>query len=282
MKYLLMPNLRKKDGKSCMNRTVRTLSRLGDQILLEQCFRSHIEEPDLCVFGDADELLPACDMLMPIGGDGTILRAVHKAVRADKPVIGINTGRVGFLTQIEARDLSMLEQLGCGEYRIEERMLLELESVGNNPKRLLALNDLVIKHEAHKLTEIGVYAGERLIEQPRADGVIFSTPTGSTGYALSAGGVIVDPLLELIQLTPVNPYILSSHPLILPADVVYKVVLYGKGGGRLDVLADGDLAMKVSTGAELHIRRAEKNAKLVDLGHKDFYENLRKKVIYRR
>jgi len=279
MKIFVIPNLEKQDSVPCTNSALRRLVSLGAVPVLDEKFRACIANPAGCVFGRAGELIPDCDVLLAIGGDGTILNTV--TANPDKPVIGINTGRVGFLTQLEGGELDRLDLLVQGRYRIQERMMLEME-VGppSEMRRWTALNDIILSRGYNKISELGIYHCGDLIVRHRADGVIFSTPTGSTGYSLSAGGAVVDPSLSAILLTAICPYSSFNRSLILPPDQVYTVHMEEQGD--MSILVDGEMVRRMDAGQDIRIRQSPKRARLIDLGLRDFYKNLREKLILRR
>ena len=161
-----------------------------------------------------------CDMLMTIGGDGMILEWGKKAAAAGKPIIGINTGRVGFMTAIDADETDKLSALADGSYTVSRRMMLSAKFTHNGAvKEVHALNDVVFFKEAgSKLPEFEVRINDITVTRVRADGIILSTPTGSTAYALAAGGPIIEPTVECIQLTTLCAHTLLNRPMIFSSN----------------------------------------------------------------
>ena len=283
MKVLLRPNLKKKNSASCLDRTIDTLVALGAVPMLDNAFQPHVRHRDGCVFGAFEELLRRCDLLMSIGGDGTLLHTVNYAVGADKPLIGLNTGRVGFLTQMEDCEPDSLALLVQGRYTIQNRMLLEVQvEDAGEAKTFRALNEVVISRGSHRLGEIGVYCDEKLVVRHRADGLIFATPTGSTGYSLSAGGAVADPSLSVVLMTAICPFSTYNRSLILPPERVYCVRLEEEEAGSMDILADGDEVARVGADQTVRVKRSETQVRLIDLDRRDFYSNLRDKLLLRR
>lgn len=283
MKVLLEPNFRKPNSVLCTLRAAEKLVELGALPMLDRSTGQQLGEPPGCLFGSLEELVSACDMMMAIGGDGTILRVIQHAVPADKPVIGVNAGRIGFLAQIEMDELAQLGLLVAGRYRISRRMLLEAEVVQEGGGRRLALNEVVVAQGRYgKLAELSVTQEGREIALQRAEGMIFSTPTGSTAYSLAAGGSIADPETDLILMTAISPYSAFNRSLILPADKEYLV--WAESGARegLRVIADGKTVANINRDGYVVVRRSPLYARLVDLQLRDFYSNLREKLSLRR
>ena len=188
-----------------------------------------------------NELYKTADLIITIGGDGTIIRYAKRAAYDNKPVLGINAGRVGYLANIEQNELSLLSKLKSGEYFVEKRMMLSV-SVCENGKTIgeyNALNDAVITSGfISRIIDISVFLGRDSISY-RADGLIISTPTGSTAYSMSAGGPIIDPLTENMCITPICSHSLSAKPILLGADNTIKLKAYSKKRTDIYLTVDG-------------------------------------------
>ena len=234
-------------------------------------------------FLDRESAFRECDMCIVIGGDGTILHTAQQIIPYGHPILGINLGRLGFLATLEANQLSMLEKLKSGDYALEERMLLDIHvQSGKAEFSRLALNDVVIsKSEAAKIVDIQVSCAGRLIGDYRADGIILSTPTGSTGYSLSAGGPIVSPAASLFVMTPLAPHTLNSRSIILPPENEITVKI---GPGRDEkveqavVYFDGDTRVPMVTGDRVEISRSQKDTLIVKIHNSSFLETLSRKM----
>jgi len=279
MKLLLMPNLKKKDSMACTNRVVEILLALGATPMLENRMKSLVAQVTGIEFGTREELLERCDVLVAIGGDGTMLHRAQYAAEADKPIIGINTGRVGFLTQMENHAMDDgLAMLVNGSYHIENRMLLDviLDGSGEKPS-FTALNEVIVTRSTHRIAEMNVYSGEKLIIHQRADGLIFATPTGSTAYSLSAGGAVVDPSISVILMTAICPYSTFNRSLVLPPDCIYTV--HPQGGSVVQILADGEHLGEIRQGQTIKICKSSRSARFVALGIQDFYSSMREKLV---
>ena len=220
------------------------------------------------------------DVVIAVGGDGTILRAVKRAVRYGKATVGINAGRLGFLAQLEVSEIDLLAGLSEGKYEIEERMLLEMQ-VGSSGKKAVAVNDVVLAREAVGHTvDIEVQRAGKFVYKYRTDGMIVATPTGSTAYSMSAGGPVCDPEAKLMIVTPVCPHSLFSQSVIFSDKEV--ITLKAAGGGRVAVVADGEPETVIEENDFVTIRESEKKACFIRLREKNFYETFNQKFSERR
>lgn len=278
MKILILPNFDKPGGVLATRQVVGRLSTLGLYPILEP---DSAETADLaggdCLIVPIEHSLDECDIILTIGGDGTILSAVQKALTVDKPILGINTGRIGFLTQIEADELESLSALRDMSYTILWRMLIQATLVTQDDSHtFLALNEVVLgRGESERLAEVAVHKsgeGGQLVASHRADGLIFATPTGSTAYNLSAGGPLADPSLDLILMTAICPHSHFHNTIILPPNQAYtatEIPGWNKDGLLLSV--DGRRVGCMRAGERLWVSGAKKKAAFIDLGLRDFF-----------
>lgn len=293
MKFLIKPNQDKPDAPRCANDAAATLLQIARErgqpaeILFAASDRACVDAPDLqdCVrFGDEDALLAECDIVMPIGGDGTIMRTAAVAAKAGKPVLGVNAGHLGFLSQIERNELPELARLFDGRYTVLERMMLEarVENEGASHS-YIAINDVVMRHgDADRIVSIEVRQADKLVASQRADGVIFSTPTGSTAYSMSAGGPIVPPELSVILLTAICPHSAFNCSMVLAPEHRYTVreQPVGQAGGMY-VSVDGVRVDKLQSGGSVTVGKSDTTAKFIDLGLREFFSNLNQKLSWR-
>ncbi len=226
---------------------------------------------------------PDLDMIIVLGGDGTLLHIAEDAARHSIPVLGINMGNLGFLTELtENETCTALERILTSEVTIENRLMLRARLVGSSKKTAYryALNDVVItKNVLDRLLNLSTTANEEFITTYRADGLIFSTPTGSTAYNLSAGGPIVYPGLATITVTPICPFMLSSRPIILPPDK--RIRTRFEGGGSTDhaqVIIDGQAFWDMYASDILEIDTATHFLQLVVSSTRDYFTILRNKL----
>ncbi len=233
------------------------------------------------VFSELEKALPEVDIVFIVGGDGTILRAAKYAVMFDKPIIGINAGRLGFLSDIEAESISMLEKLFKEGSPIEKRTVLEIE---NGESKVLAINDVFIgKKQPGKTAELFVECNGHEVCRYRADGIVLSTPDGSTAYSMSAGGPVLDTNLNAIIMTPVCPHSLISCSVVFSPEKLITVGSSFSGGEKeLDIVVDGEIAFTMKKDEKIVVKCSERNVKFINLSGRGFYEVLNQKIIGRR
>ncbi len=222
------------------------------------------------------------DALITLGGDGTLLRGARLLQGRQIPILGVNFGRLGFLTSCSADDMQEgVRLLACGDYVSEQRMTLESCTIDGDRSercRWLALNDVVLhKGGFARLVRFSVFIDGEAIGSYSADGLIISTPTGSTGYSLSAGGPIVVPTVESIVVTPVSPHTLAMRPLVLPPHVEVRVRADG-GPDELLVTVDGQVGTTLTDGEVLVVHRATSTVQIVHLPGVTFFARLRHKL----
>ena len=230
-----------------------------------------------------NEINPGLDMLIVLGGDGTLLHIAEKAARHAIPVLGINLGNLGFLTELtENETFQALERVLAGKLTIENRLMLKTRLLNNEQVTdyRYALNDVVIaKNVLDRLLRLSARAGAEYITTYKADGLIFSSPTGSTAYNLSAGGPLVYPGLATITVTPICPFMLSSRPIILPADKRIKTRFEaGTGSERAQIIIDGQAFWEMRDGDELEIETAGQPLQLIVSSTRDYFTILRTKL----
>lgn len=216
------------------------------------------------------------DMILTIGGDGTILRTRSLLEDKEIPILGINMGTVGFLTEVDPENVfSALEAVLRGEYAVEERTLLSVYHNGELPS---ALNEVVLMtRRPAKMLHIEISVDDEVVEELRADGIIIATPSGSTAYSMSAGGPIVDPRVEAFLIVPICPFKLSARPLVVSNKSVIRVKLLRKGKKAIAVI-DGQYEEEINHMDEVIFRKSERKAHFVRLS-KDFYRKVREKLI---
>lgn len=229
---------------------------------------------------DAAALTREVDLLMVFGGDGTMLRVARETAGSRTPVIGINVGALGFLTDVQAHQLPLaLKQIWAGETILESRPLIEATGrAGTNAIRETALNDFVISRgAAPRLIDLEVAVNGESLTRYRCDGLIVCTPTGSTAYSLSAGGAVVSPAADVFTLTPICPHTLSNRSVIVSLDSKVQVKVVSQ---RVDTVltADGQRIIPLASDDVVTIRRSRHNIRLLHLAGSSFFETLRRKL----
>jgi len=230
---------------------------------------------------DQQELVTNTDYLVVLGGDGTLLRSARQAAPGGVPVLGVNMGRLGFLTEVDVPELfPALERLIKGEYMIEERMMLEARVYrqGSLVEQSIALNDAVItKNALARLIFLETCVDQEYFTTYPADGLIIATPTGSTAYSLSAGGPLVTPQMELMLVTPICPHSLWARPLVIGADSQVKVGVLS-GQGEIMLTMDGQYGFKLQQKDTVMVNRSSFRARFICLQERSFFYLLRQKL----
>ena len=259
--FLIYTNRQKDKGSAVTERVCRYLAGRGQQVAVRD-YRDGREDPKCREDLDRQEAfaLSNADCMIVLGGDGTVLQAAREARQFHIPIIGVNLGTLGYMTEIEPSGLEeALERLIAGDYEQESRMMLEGKAFLEDGRiqEGWALNDIVISRIGPLRTiQFDIYVNGRFLNDYNADGMIVTTPTGSTGYNLSAGGPIVEPKARLITLTPICPHTLNQRSIILsPEDVIEIAVPQGRDGRSQTVEAvfDGSQAVRLSTGERIRI-----------------------------
>lgn len=234
---------------------------------------------------DRTDIPPDVDCMIVLGGDGTVLQAARDTKKLHIPIIGVNLGTLGYMTEIELSNLEeSLDRLIAGDYGQENRMMLNGKVIYKDGRcdEGWALNDIVISRSGSlQIIQFNIYVNGQFLNDYNADGMIVTTATGSTGYNLSAGGPLVEPKAELIMLTPICPHTLNQRSIILsPQDVIEIEIPKGRTGKRQTVEAnfDGSHVLKLSTGDCIRIVRSEKITEFIQLNQVSFLEVLHKKM----
>jgi NAD+ kinase len=250
----------------------------GITVLFEEGIAGKIGEPKGM---DRRELASLVDLLVVLGGDGTILRTVRFVSEYNIPIVGINLGEFGYLTEVNLNEMfSALELIVKGEYQTEKRMMLDITVyLGTETVRQQSiLNDVVItRGNLSRILNLETTVNERYLTTFRADGIIISTPTGSTAYNISAGGPIVFPEQDSFIINPICPFTLTNRPIIVPDSVEIKVITWTKGQGAILTL-DGQVSYTMKSGDSMIVRKSPYVTNLVSSPHRDYMEILRTKL----
>ena len=225
----------------------------------------------------AEKAAASCDLILSIGGDGTMIHSAYYAALAEKPVVGVNLGRLGFLAQIEPEELDRyLLRLQSGSCTREKRYAIQSRfSPGDGDGLPFAINDIVFTRSPDQnLVDFEVLCNGRLIDWYYADGVIFSTPTGSTAYALSAGGPVMDPSLRAIIMVPICPHSMAVRPVVLGGDKTITL----RSGAQLVAVADGARRVTMAPGTAAIIGSSRLEPEFISFGENEFFEILTAKI----
>ncbi|MDE6789063.1 MAG: NAD(+)/NADH kinase [Ruminococcus sp.] len=279
MKAVLYPNFQKKNALNCAMKVCDVLSRSGIQVSISAEYMHEFGEKSFVLFEDINEAVRTSDIVIAIGGDGTILRCAKFLMGTDTKLLGINTGTLGFMAGLEADELDKLSQLKTGEYDVSERMTIDVvihEKDGDTV--LTALNEVSARSGSFRISDFEVYSDGYLIGKYRADGVLFSTPSGSTAYALSAGGPVIEPDLECIEMTLICPHSLFSRATLFSAHRKLKLMDRTAGEDSIVISVDGELNKRIGENESIEIMRGRNNLKFVNLVGNSFHESLCRKM----
>lgn len=232
-------------------------------------------------FVNENKLCENSDLIISIGGDGTMLTTAYKAQFFNKPVLGINYGKLGFLSEANINQIDILiNEIKHNSIKIEERILITGEVIGHKVERLFAINDIVIdKGGWPKMIELELVVNGDYVTTFSADGIVVATPTGSTGYSLSIGGPIVSPLTDAITLSPISPHSLTVRPIVLPSnqEILIKAISHHK---EILVNCDGQRVFAVPPPLKIKIYKNERSLKLIKTSFTNYFETLRNKLLW--
>lgn len=281
-KFLIRTNIAKDAEQKTTNEIKNFLRERGKTVTVEIMDEAQIKaEETLKQFGAGE----APDIVLVLGGDGTMLRAARDFMNTNIPLLGVNLGSVGYLTEVEKENvIPVLEKLLNGEYEVEERMMLEgiYYQKGAEAGHFRALNDIsVLKAVPMQAIGINIFVNGKYLKDYNADGVIVSTPTGSTGYNLSAGGPIVEPGADLLVLTPVSPHTLMTRSIVLsPKDEIRIELIRSENGNEKRAIASADSAntFEMLSGDYIVLKRSEMRTRIVKVSSLSFLEVLSRKL----
>lgn len=281
MRIYIFPNLNKENSKECTLDVISFLSSYNCEILISSEHKGLNIESEVRFIESLDEL-EGCDIIVCIGGDGTILRAKEIATKYSCSLLGINCGRVGFMTTIEKDDIERLKQLFCNEFKIEKRMLLEIIIEREDGEKIYntALNDCVITKDFNtKIHDFTVLADDVVVSSLRADGLIFSTPTGSSAYSLSAGGALIEPTVHCIEFTQICPHSLFNRSMIISPERIIEVKFSTENKSYIHVSIDGNEPIKLSSEDKIIISKSDKYIEFIDLFANNYFNSIGTKLM---
>ncbi len=257
------------------------LSRHNLCILLDESSARLIQNHGLEI-ADRKMIGEQCDLVIVMGGDGTMLNAARSLVDHNVPILGVNLGRLGFLADVSPKEIPHgLERVLNGEFRVAHRLMLSAQVTHDNAinGEAIALNDIVIhKSDVARMIEVEAFLDGRFLNAYHADGLIISTPTGSTAYALAGGGPIMHPALEAVVLVPICPHTLTHRPIVVKADSVIEVVLKAVNITHTQVTCDGQVSIAIEPGDRVIIRKKARKVRLIHPLNHDYFKLLRAKL----
>ena len=268
--------------KETVNRLTQYFEESKIEYLVEEDTRSLSQLPKNKNSCSRSEMGEACSLVIVVGGDGSMLHAARDMVDYKVPLLGVNRGRLGFLTDIPPTELEQqIAEVIAGNYVSSERFLLECELLrdGEIVDQGIALNDVILQpRDSIRMIELSLAIDGRYVYTLRSDGLIISTPTGSTAYALSAGGPIVHPDLNAINIVPNNPHTLTNRPIVISGDSELEIGIAQENRVKAQVVCDGQKHMFSKWGDTVRIRKKKTQIKLIHPAAHSFYETCRSKL----
>ncbi len=262
-------NYNKAEAVRAAQKLIEVLRRHEIEVCIEEEMHRRVADEQ------AQRGIEDCDLIISLGGDGTLLAALQHALRLDVPMLGVNMGHLGFLTEIEPKDIDQaVPRLAVGDYTLDERMMLSVRG-----SDICALNEVTVIRapSSRRILTLAVYVDGRLTQHFAGDGLIVATPTGSTGYSMSAGGAIVSPGVDLMLLTPVCAHTPHAKPIIVPASSRVEVVLQEDCEAALSL--DGRYISLLKSGEHALIYRSQQSARFIRMGGEQFFERLKSKLL---
>ena len=284
-KVLIITNFNIYDKAQAALRVAEKLSALG----VEVCTLIYNKDKVIRLHGrvrftfiPAENAYSEVDAVVVLGGDGSILESARRCAPFGTPVLGLNLGRLGYMAELELGEIDQLDKIVSGDYRLETRSMLNIEILtkdGESRKSEYALNDAVLSNGTiSRVVDLELYEGGIHIANYRSDGMIVSTPTGSTAYSLSAGGAIVDPRLECLCVTPICPHSLYARPLVFTDSARIEIKNACQREKTLFLTVDGRVNYELTLGETVQVTRSPLKTNFIRLGDRSFYERLAQKM----
>ncbi|MDK2802483.1 MAG: NAD(+)/NADH kinase [Oscillospiraceae bacterium] len=230
-------------------------------------------------FTNIENIPENCDIIICIGGDGTVIHSAKHSLKNQIPILSINVGRLGFLSSIEPNQIQDISNIFSGKYTIENRMTLDIEYIDMEYiKKYTVINDIVLSRGSlSRIIDIDLLCMKKLVGNFRGDGIIFSTPTGSTAYSLSAGGPIVDNSLDCIMVTPICPHSLFSKTIMFSDDKKLHIKAKLRDDMTAYLTLDGDIVLPFTNQNSINVRRGENSFSLININNSSFFEVINNK-----
>lgn len=282
MKAVIFPNLQKEAALACARAVCDVLHTHEIEVAADPSLRAVFFDKSFVQYQPVEESVQNAEFAIAIGGDGTILRCASYLIHTETKLLGINTGHLGFMASLEPDQLDAISRLKTGDYRVSSRMLLCGDLVdlqGHVVRHCTALNDIIIARQYAHVIDFQVQRNGALLGEYRADGVLFSTPTGSTAYALSAGGPIIEPEFSCIEMTLICPHSLSARPTLFSPESRLRVALQVRDAQDVYISADGAPPLRLDSYHVMEIYRSPHTVSLIDFSGNTFFDSLNRKMV---
>ena len=283
----ILPNLPYGDTVVVTEKIIEMFADESVRLILPDYTKKYLKNIQNVSFASDDYLMEECDIVIAVGGDGTVTSYASDAAKHNKPILGINAGHLGFLSGLEKNELSSLSCLLTGEYKIKQRIMLRaavFDEQGNVLSSEYCVNDAFIGRAHHsRMVDLRVELDNKLLSDYRADGVIIATPTGSTAYSMSAGGPVVDPHIECMIVTPVCSHSLTARSVVCSSEstIVIKNHSSANDVRPIALITDSKEAIEIPYGGKVEIKKAEIPVSFISIKKQSFYEVLKEKMIER-
>lgn len=277
--FAIIPNLSRENAEDVTRKVCNELKKLNAQFAMADENKEVFAGICDCFFKE-DELYNKAEVVIAIGGDGTIINCAKKASDAGCPILGINAGRVAFMAGLEPQELEFLDRLISGKYIVDKRMMLTASIVvnGKTEREVNCVNDVFVGRGTHvNMVRLTINCDNAKVSEYFSDGVIISTPTGSTAYSLSAGGPVIDPLIESILLTPVCPHSLFQRPMIFRSESVLEIIDENVPG-NVFAFFDGGRAEPLPENSKIIVKKSDKTADFIRIKSDTFVDTLNAKL----
>ena len=284
MKIGLLTNYNIGEKSAAAMTVAGKLGKYDCEILVPMSYKDRIErmyrKRPKVKFETADVIYETADLIIVLGGDGTIMDSACKAAYRCTPILGINLGHLGYLAEMEMSELELLDEVMKGNYTVDKRTMLKAEIISKHRdvRSCYALNEAAISNGSiARIVDLQLSEGGNIVNTYRADGLIISTPTGSTAYSMSAGGPVADPRVACFCVTPICPHMMMARPIIFPDDVILEVKHVCKREKSLYLTLDGRTNYELMKNDVVRISKSDLFASIVHVKERSFYEKLRSK-----
>jgi len=278
-KIAIVVNKGKDPTLAYTKRTVNAFINCGYNVFTDLCYKDELYEFADLIFLNNTELYEIADLILVLGGDGSMLGTAKYASRFSKPIIGVNLGRLGYISEIDVNQIEALPEILKKELILQRRSMLDVCVYRNGEKisdSYVALNDAVVtKSKGYGILDIDLYCGNSKVTHYRADGLILATPTGSTGYSLSVGGPVIDPSLDSICVSPICAHSLRSRPIVFSGECIMKVSCINE---NVCLVVDGEKMFELMPDDEVFVKKSEYVTHLIKTNKTGFCDTLYKKM----
>ncbi|MBQ5883135.1 MAG: NAD(+)/NADH kinase, partial [Clostridia bacterium] len=276
----LIPNMTRQNAPDVTKKVLEELEKLNVTVLLSESFINDFEKADYVKYCDIESCINECDIVLTVGGDGTFIKSAKLSSENNKPLLCINAGKLAYLAGLESSELSLLKDVVKGEYKTEKRMMLDATIIDKNGKVIYhsnCLNDAVVSRcGTVRIMNLSIDCNGAHLMDYSADGVIVSTPTGSTAYSFSAGGPVIEPQIDSMLITPICCHSFFSRSVVLRPDSILQIKHDNSGEAML--FCDGEEPVLVPTDAIVKIEISEKKAEFIKVKNDTFIDILNKKM----